>query len=73
MSRFFTHLRNGQVVIPIELLEQMGLTNGARLSIKCEGGAIILRPITPAFIRALRGATNGAGAVREREHRKDRY
>jgi AbrB family looped-hinge helix DNA binding protein len=62
----------GQVVIPAELRQELGLENGTQLSVERQGDAILLRPITAEFIRGLRGSIRGAGAVREREHRKDR-
>lgn len=74
MSAFFTKLsRTGRIAIPIELREQMALKNGIQMSVELKGDAIVLRPVTPRFIRELRGLAKGAGAVREREHRKDRY
>ena len=72
MAFFLTKLnRNGAITIPAELRQEMGIQNGTRISLEREGDSIILRP-TPAFIRELRGSTRGAGAVREREHRKDK-
>ena len=59
-------------MIPAELRQELGLENGTQLSVERHDGAILLRPITAAFVRSLRGSTRGAGAVREREHRKDR-
>ena len=74
MAVLFTQMSTkGQVVIPAELRQQMGLENGTQMAVEQQGDTIILRPITAAFIRSLRGSTKGAGAVREREHRKDRY
>ena len=74
MAVLFTQMSTkGQVVIPAELRQQMGLENGTQMAVEQRGDTIILRPITAAFIRSLRGSTKGAGAVREREHRKDRY
>ena len=73
MSIRFTQMSTkGQVVIPAELREEMGLENGTQLTVERHGDAIVLRPITAAFIRSLRGSTKGAGTVRQREHRKDR-
>ena len=73
MPILFTHVSTkGQVVIPAELRQELGLENGTQLSVERQGDAILLRPITAAFVRALRGSTRGAGSVRDREHRKDR-
>jgi AbrB family looped-hinge helix DNA binding protein len=74
MATLFTQLSTkGQIVIPAELREQMGLENGTQMSVERHGDSIILRPLTAAFIRSLRGSTKGAGKIRERDHRKDRY
>jgi AbrB family looped-hinge helix DNA binding protein len=65
----------GQIVIPAELREEMNIAAGTRFAIQRKGNCLILWPITPEFIRGLRGCTkNGAslGDIREQEHRKDR-
>jgi AbrB family looped-hinge helix DNA binding protein len=63
----------GQIVIPAELREAMGIEAGTRVAVERQGDAILLRPITDDLIRSLRGFTKGAGKIREREHRKDRW
>ena len=73
MSTLFIQMSTkGQVVIPAELREQMGIESGTQIAVKRQGDTIVLRPITASFIRSLRGSTKGAGAIREREHRKDK-
>jgi AbrB family looped-hinge helix DNA binding protein len=73
MSPRFTQMSTkGQVVIPAELRQEMGLESGTQLTVERDGDSIVLRPVTAAFIRSLRGSTKDAGAVRRREHRKDR-
>lgn len=73
MSTLFTQVSTkGQVVIPAELREEMGIKSGTQIAVRRQGDTIILRPITAAFIRSLRGSTKGVGAIREREHRKDK-
>jgi AbrB family looped-hinge helix DNA binding protein len=62
----------GQLVIPAELREQMKLSVGTKVSIRREGNALVLRPITREFIDSLVGCTKGAGAERERTHRDDK-
>jgi len=64
----------GQIVIPAQLREELGLAPGTQFTIECEGDAIILRPLTPAYIRSLRGYFRGSGMgdLRDREHRKDK-
>jgi AbrB family looped-hinge helix DNA binding protein len=73
MSVLFTQVSTkGQVVIPAELRQEMGIESGTQVAVERQGDMILLRPITPDFIRGLRGSTKGSGRVREREHRKDR-
>lgn len=73
MSTLFTQMSTkGQIVIPAELRQEMGIESGTPIALKRDGDTIILRPITAAFIRSLRGSTKGAEAIREREHRKDK-
>jgi AbrB family looped-hinge helix DNA binding protein len=73
MSILFTQVSTkGQVVIPAELRQEMGIESGTQMAVERQGDIILLRPITPEFIRGLRGSTKGVGRVREREHRKDR-
>jgi AbrB family looped-hinge helix DNA binding protein len=64
----------GQVVIPAKLREELGLEPGTRLVIEREGDALVLRPLTPAYVRSLRGYFRGSGMgeLREREHRTDK-
>jgi AbrB family looped-hinge helix DNA binding protein len=64
----------GQIVIPIQLREELGMVPGTPVSIEREGDALILRPVTPAFVRSLRGyfRNSALGELREREHRNDK-
>jgi AbrB family looped-hinge helix DNA binding protein len=74
MQHTFVHVSSkGQIVIPAELREAMGIETGTRVAIERQGDAILLRPVTDDLIRNLRGITKGAGKIREREHRKDRW
>jgi AbrB family looped-hinge helix DNA binding protein len=63
----------GQVVIPAELRQQLGIQPGTQVRFeKCEEG-ILLRPVTPEFIRGLRGYFGKGPSledIREQEHRK---
>lgn len=65
----------GQIVIPAAIREEMGLVPGTRVAIERQGDTIVLRPVTEAFIRSLRGCFRGAGLeeLRERLHRDDKY
>jgi AbrB family looped-hinge helix DNA binding protein len=64
----------GQVVIPAELREKLGLRSGTRIALQLEGNAILLQPITEDFIDSIPGSLKGPslGAVRDRDHRNDK-
>lgn len=49
----------GQVVIPALLRKKYGLLARTRLQVIDDGGEIILRPITPSYVRKLRGFLKG--------------
>lgn len=61
----------GQIPIPQELLKSMSLEEGTTMTVQLEGDHLIIRTVDP--IDSLRGISKGTGAIREREHRKDRY
>ena len=60
----------GQVVIPAKLRKKYGITAGTRFFISDDGENIILKPITPEYIRSLKGYLKGIDALAELE--KDR-
>jgi len=65
----------GQIVIPAELREALQIAPGTQVAMRREGDAIILRPVTAAFIRSLRGCfgkEKSMGQIREQEHRRER-
>lgn len=63
----------GQVVIPAELRNELGIATGTEIWFERHQDGILLRPVTKQFIRSLRGYF-GQGAsledIRDREHRK---
>ena len=65
----------GQVVIPAELRKKYGIKEGTKFIVSDDGEVIILRPITPAYIRSLKGYLKGIDALSElewdREFEKD--
>ncbi len=63
----------GQASVPAELREKYGLQPGSRLAWEDHDDYIVVRPVTRAFIRSLRGMTKGAGDLRERTHRDDKW
>lgn len=46
----------GQLVIPARLRRRLGIRKGTVVSLSEEGGRIIMQPVTPEFIRGLRGS-----------------
>lgn len=54
----------GQVVIPSWLRRQFSIEEGTRALVYPEGDAIVLKPITPAHIRKLRGSLRGKGVLK---------
>lgn len=63
----------GQIVIPAKLRKKYGITGGTRIIIIDTGEEIILRPLTPQYLKNLRGSLKGSGALKVlmEERRKD--
>jgi AbrB family looped-hinge helix DNA binding protein len=73
MPSHYTQLSSrGQLVIPADIRDEMKLPTGTRFSVEREGNTLVLRPITPEFIKGLMGSTKGAGSERERMHKRDK-
>lgn len=49
----------GQLVIPVRLRRRFGIRRGTLVSFLEEDGRLILQPVTPEFIRGLRGSLKG--------------
>lgn len=49
----------GQVVIPSRLRRKFGIRKGTPVVFLEEGNRLILQPLTPEFVRSLRGALKG--------------
>jgi AbrB family looped-hinge helix DNA binding protein len=54
----------GQVVIPRRLRKEFEIDEGTRAQVYAEGDHIVLRPITPKYLRSLRGSLKGAGVLK---------
>ena len=56
----------GQIEIPQQIREKMGIESGTRIAVSIFGGEIVLRPDTTAaklrMIAAMRGITAGMGS-----------
>ena len=62
---------NGEVTIPLNLREELGIMTGTRVTIQREENHLILQPVTDEFISSLRGCCKGEDSLleaREREH-----
>ena len=53
----------GQVVIPRWLRKEFEIEDGTRAQVYAEGDHIILKPITPKYLKTLRGSLRGTGAL----------
>ena len=66
-SLFTTVSSKGQLVIPAELREALGIEPGTRVAIRREGDELILRPLTKAaakrLIKKLCGITAGGPSM----------
>ncbi|MEI8063678.1 MAG: AbrB/MazE/SpoVT family DNA-binding domain-containing protein [Verrucomicrobiota bacterium] len=49
----------GRVVIPIQLRKKFRIVAGTRVQVYAEGDHIILKPITPKYLKTLRGSLKG--------------
>ncbi|NBC64383.1 MAG: AbrB/MazE/SpoVT family DNA-binding domain-containing protein [Bacteroidetes bacterium] len=69
-----TITKKGQIVIPAKLRKKYNIDPGTTIHVEDKDGKIVLTPITPEYIRSLRGITEGSGALKmlEEERRKDR-
>ncbi|HET7204973.1 MAG TPA: AbrB/MazE/SpoVT family DNA-binding domain-containing protein [Terriglobales bacterium] len=67
--------RDGQIVIPESLRQELGIREGTRVTISRVGDQLLLQPITEKFLSSLRGIAKGPDSLLEaweREHRMER-
>lgn len=69
-----TATRKGQIVIPVDLRRKYGIAAGTQIQIIDEGTRIVLKPVTPQYVRNLRGLLTGnrGSKVLAEERRKDK-
>jgi len=75
VETFTTVSSKGQVVIPAEVREKLGIEPGTRISVRIEKDHLILEPINEDYIRRLRGSLKGPNSMveaRDREHRLEK-
>ncbi len=61
----------GQIVIPAELRQKLGIETGTRIAIQERDNQLILQPITANFIKSMKGCLKGgpdmvASLIRDR-------
>ena len=49
----------GQLVIPARLRRRFGIRKGTLVSFLGDNGRLVVQPVTPEFIRGLRGSLKG--------------
>ena len=54
---------NRQVAIPRRLRTELAIKKGTRALVYQAGDAIVLKPITPRYIKNLRGSLKGSGVL----------
>ena len=69
---FTTVSSKGQVVIPSELRQKLGIASGTRVAIRVEQDHLVLEPITDAYIRSFRGSLKGPVSMVEARIREKR-
>jgi len=65
----------GQLVIPSKLRRKHSIRKGTQVAFVEEGGRLVLQPLTPEFVRSLRGSLKGRGSALEillAERRRER-
>lgn len=59
-SEISTVTSKGQLVIPSKLRRKFGIRKGTQVAFIEDGERLLLQPLTPEFIRSLRGSLKGA-------------
>ena len=54
----------GQVVIPRRLRKEFEIEEGTRAYVEATAEGILIKPVTPKFIRGLRGSLRGKGVLK---------
>ncbi|MCI0421352.1 MAG: AbrB/MazE/SpoVT family DNA-binding domain-containing protein [Acidobacteria bacterium] len=58
-----TFTTKGQVVIPLWLRKEYGIEEGTKAAVVATRDGILLKPVTRAYIRSLRGSLKGRGVL----------
>ena len=54
----------GQVVIPRRLRKEFEIEEGTRAYVQSTPQGILLKPVTPTYIKSLRGSLKGCGVLK---------
>lgn len=74
-SEVATVTSKGQMVIPAKLRRKYGIRTGTRVVIREEGERLTIEPLTPDFVRKLKGSLKGGPSALDflmAERRRDR-
>ena len=72
IDTFTTVSSKGQIVIPSELREKLGIETGTRIAVRIEKNHVVLEPINEGYIRRLRGSLKGPVSTVEARPREKR-
>jgi AbrB family looped-hinge helix DNA binding protein len=75
MGDFSTVTTKGQLVIPSRLRKKLGIHKGTQVTFIEDNGRLVVQPLTPEFVRKLRGslkAEKSALKVLSEERRRER-
>jgi AbrB family looped-hinge helix DNA binding protein len=76
MNRITTVSTKGQLVIPAEMRESLGIEPGTRIAVTLQGPRIILEPVSEKLVDETRGLFAGGpslSAVLKKERGKDKW
>lgn len=74
MTQITTVSTKGQLVIPADIRESMGIAPGTRLAVTQQGSRIILEPVSEVLVDTTRGMLAGKtslSGVLQRQRRQD--
>ncbi len=75
MSEVSTVTTKGQLVIPSKLRRKFGIRKGTQVAFLAEDNKLVLQPLTPQFIRSLRGSLKGGPSALKlliEDHKRER-
>ena len=76
MNRITTVSTKGQLIIPAEMRESLGIEPGTRIAVTLQGPRIILEPVSDKLVEETRGLFAGKpslSAALKKERGKDKW